>query len=386
MKYEFDFKKYPMHKNLNKIKDLARDLDEPMLFIDLEIIKKNYIEMKKKFLNAKIFYAIKANPDKEILKILIDLGSCFDIASIYELDRILSLGATPNKISYGNTIKKERDIKYFYDKGINLFTSDSENDIKKLARVAPGSKIIFRILVENDGADWPLSKKFGAHTSMIINLVKKAKKLDLCPYGISFHVGSQQRDIRQWNEALQKTKFIFETLKEDGIILNCINLGGGFPANYLNETKGIHEYSNSINDFLSENFDTNLDLIVEPGRSLVADAGLIVSEIILISKKANTDLESWVYLDIGLFSGLIECLQEAIKYPIYFDKEGINYDIVLAGPTCDSMDILYQYHKYKMPSSSKEGDKVYIFTTGAYTQSYSSIEFNGFPPLKSTYL
>ncbi|MDD4100646.1 MAG: type III PLP-dependent enzyme, partial [Candidatus Cloacimonetes bacterium] len=269
-------------------------------------------------------------------------------------------------------------------KGVRLFATDSENDLLNIAAAAPQAKVFFRILTEGTGADWPLSRKFGSHSDIIYYLILQARDLGLTPYGLSFHVGSQQRDIGQWDDAIARCKYLFDAVAEDGIELQMINLGGGFPASYVDPTYSLQEYADEIMRFITEDFGENIpQIILEPGRSLVADAGLIVSEVVNISRKSKNNMYQWVFLDIGKFGGLIETIDESIKFPIYFEREGLADEIILAGPTCDSMDILYENVKYHMPDTTVPGDKVYIFTTGAYTRSYSSICFNGFPPLNA---
>ena len=136
--------------------------ETPFVVVNLDIIRRKYEELRKFFPFAKVYYAMKANPAPEVLTLLRDLGSCFDIASRYELDRALSLGIASEKMSYGNTIKKISDIKYFYEKGVRLFATDSETDLRNLAKYAPGSRVFCRILCEgSETADWPLSRKFG---------------------------------------------------------------------------------------------------------------------------------------------------------------------------------------------------------------------------------
>jgi ornithine decarboxylase len=237
-------------------------------------------------------------------------------------------------------------------------------------------------------ADWPLSRKFGCQTDMALDLMIMARDLGLEPYGVSFHVGSQQRDIGTWDSAIAKVKVIFERLlEEDGIKLKMINLGGGFPAHYLTRANDLATYAAEITRYLKEDFGNELpEIILEPGRSLVSNAGVLVSEIVLIARKSRTSLHRWVYLDVGKFSGLIETLGEAIKYPVYSEKRGELEDVVLAGPTCDSADIMYEDQKYPLPLNLAIGDRLYWLSTGAYTTSYSAIEFNGFPPLKAYYI
>lgn len=376
-----------------KFTQAAQDEPTPLLVVDLSRIKTKYDEMISLFPKAKIHYAMKASPAVEVCRLLADLGSNFDCASIYELDRVLDLGVSPDRISYGNTIKKADHIKYAYDKGIRLYATDSKADLYNIAKYAPNSKVFVRILVHgSDTAEWPLSRKFGCHPDMAVDLLVQAKNLGLIPYGISFHVGSQQKDVAAWDDALAKVKYMFDWMKyEEDIKLQMINLGGGFPTNYISEVNPIKVYADEIKRYLQEDFDDDEmpEIILEPGRSLVGDSGVLVSEVVLISRKSRTDLTRWVYLDVGLFGGLIETLGEAIKYPVYTPKmETTNEQgtVILAGPTCDSTDIMYEDAAYKLPQNLEIGDKIYWLTTGAYTNSYSSVEFNGFPPLKVKYI
>ncbi|UTC63347.1 type III PLP-dependent enzyme [Treponema sp. OMZ 787] len=367
----------------------SENLETPCVVINLKTIKKNYQKLKENFPYADVFYAIKANPHEEIITMLNEMGSCFDIASRYELDKVLKLGVSPERISYGNTIKKAKDIAYFYEKGVRMFATDSKDDLKNIAQFAPGSRVYVRILVENTtSADWPLSRKFGCHPDMAYDLCIQARDSGLIPYGISFHVGSQQRDIGQWNDAIAKTKYLMGSLEEEeDIKLEMVNMGGGFPASYVTPANDLSEYASEINRYLEDDFgDERPRIILEPGRSLVGDSGILVTEVVMISRKNNTALFRWVYLDTGLFNGLIETLNESLKYPIVTDKdEGCKKwgEVVLAGPTCDSMDIMYEDYKYSLPINLKPGDRVYFLTTGAYTSSYASVEFNGFPPIKT---
>jgi len=379
---------YP-RATFQKMKAFADQHETPFVVIDTETISKAYDDLRGSFEFAKIYYAVKANPAVEIIDLLKDKGSSFDIASIYELDKVMSCGVGPERISYGNTIKKSKDIRYFFEKGVRLFATDSEADLRNIAKAAPGSKVYVRILTEGSTtADWPLSRKFGCQTDMAMDLLILARQLGLEPYGISFHVGSQQRDISVWDAAIAKVKVIFERLKEeDGIVLKMINMGGGFPANYIAKTNDLETYAAEIIRFLKEDFGDELpEIILEPGRSLIANAGILVSEVVLVSRKSRTAVERWVYADVGKFSGLIETMDEAIKFPIWTEKKGEMEEVVIAGPTCDSADIMYENYRYGLPLNLAAGDRLYWLSTGAYTTSYSAVEFNGFPPLKAYYI
>ncbi|WP_020210535.1 type III PLP-dependent enzyme [Gilvimarinus chinensis] len=379
-----DIADYYRAETFARIKAFADQRETPFVVIDLPTIASAYDELVSNFSYADIYYAVKANPAEAILKLLRDRGANFDIASRYELDKVMALGVEPSRISYGNTIKKAVDIRYFYERGVRLFATDSEDDLNTIAREAPGSQVYVRVLTDgSQTADWPLSRKFGCETEMAVELLTLARELELKPYGVSFHVGSQQREIGSWDAALAKVKVIFERLfEEQGITLKMINMGGGFPANYISRTNDLATYAEEITRFLQEDFGDEFPrIILEPGRSLIANAGVLVSEVVLISRKSRTALHRWVFTDVGKFSGLIETLDESIKYPVYTEKNGELEGAVLAGPTCDSADIMYENFKYPLPLDLSSGDRLYWLSTGAYTTSYSAVEFNGFPPL-----
>lgn len=376
-------------ETFQRIKNFAENKETPFVVIDTATVSKHYDELLENFQYAKIYYAVKANPAPQILQLLKDKGSNFDIASIYELEKVLNIGVSPDRCSYGNTIKKSKDIRKFFEKGVRMFATDSEADLRNIAIAAPGSRIYVRILTEGtETADWPLSRKFGCQMDMAMDLLVLARELGLDPYGVSFHVGSQQRDIGAWDAAIGKVKNIFERLEaENGITLKMINLGGGFPANYIQKTNTLETYASEITRFIQEDFGDDFpEIILEPGRSLISNAGVLVSEVVLISRKSTSSLNRWIFTDVGKFSGLIETLGEAIKYPIYTDKNGELEEVVIAGPTCDSADIMYENYKYGLPLNLAIGDRLFWLSTGAYTTTYSAIEFNGFPPLQDYYI
>jgi len=223
---------------------------------------------------------------------------------------------------------------------------------------------------------------------MARDLLARARELGLDPYGVSFHVGSQQTDLRQWDIAVGKAAALFRELEQDGIELRMVNLGGGFPARYRSDVPAVERYADAVMTAMTSHFGNALPaMIIEPGRSLVGDAGVLETEVVLISNKGYDDPTRWVYLDIGKFGGLAETMDEAIKYRIQTPHDGGDTaPVILAGPTCDSADILYEKSGYEMPVSLKVGDKVRILSTGAYTTSYSAVNFNGFAPLKAYFI
>ena len=371
----------------DRIRDFLRlrRPEGPCLVVDLDVVRDNYLNFARALPDSRVFYAVKANPDPAVLKLLAGLGSNFDCASVAEIDMARNAGATADRISYGNTIKKERDIAAAYNRGVRLFAVDCVEEVGKIARAAPGARVFCRILCDCDGAEWPLSRKFGCDPEMAIDVLEHAHGLGLEAHGVSFHVGSQQPNPEAWDVALKASASIFRTLSERGIQLRMVNLGGGFPAKYVRDVPAVKSYGQAIFTALRRHFGNRIpETIIEPGRGMVGEAGVIKAEVVLISKKSAADPVRWVYLDIGKFGGLAETMDEAIRYPIRTPRDGeATEPCVLAGPTCDSADVLYEKTPYELPVSLAIGDEVLIEGTGAYTQTYSAVAFNGFDPLKS---
>ena len=357
----------------------------PCLVVDLEIVRKNYEAFARVMPDSRIFYAVKANPAPEILTLLASLGSSFDAASVPEIEMVLATGAGPERISYGNTIKKERDIARAHQLGVTLFAVDCVEEVEKISRAAPGARVFCRILTDGAGAEWPLSRKFGCVTAEAVDVLAHAAERGLVPHGVSFHVGSQQTDLKAWNKALRDAAQVFRAASERGMQLQMLNLGGGFPTRYLKDVPAADDYGRAIFRGLRRHFGNRIpETIIEPGRGMVGDAGVLKAEVVLISKKSRDDKVRWVYLDVGKFGGLAETMDESIRYPIKtpHDNDAVG-PCVLAGPTCDSMDVLYEKVPYDLPLTLTIGDEVFIEGTGAYTTTYSAIAFNGFAPLQS---
>jgi len=362
--------------------------DTPYLVVDLDIVAQNYQRLCDELPDTEIFYAVKANPADPVLALLRDLGSNFDAASIYEIEQCLALGIAPERLSFGHTVKKENHIQRAFEAGIRQFAFDSVQELEKLARAAPGASVYCRYLTPNDGADWPLSDKFGCHPDYAVELLCNAADLGLMASGVSFHVGSQQRNPVVWDAALFTAAEIFSKMAERGIKLSLLNLGGGFPSHYRTPMSELSVHTDTIKRSLRHHFGDDLpQIIVEPGRYIPGDAGVIQSEIILISRKSPDVKKRWVYLDIGKFGGLPEALDEAIQYRIRTPHDGgATGPVILAGPTCDEVDVIYDAAGYELPLDLTVGDRIEILSAGAYTASYSSVGFNGFPPLKEYYI
>ena len=360
----------------------------PCLVLDVDRVEENFRALSKALPLARIYYAVKANPAAPILERLVKLESSFDAASFEEVEMCLAAGAHPAVISYGNTIKKISAIQRAHAAGVSMFAFDSEEELEKLATHAPGARVYCRLIVENVGADWPLSKKFGTSIETARDLMIQAGQMGLDPYGLSFHVGSQQTSTESYEAAIGKVGMLFTDLEEAGVNLRMVNLGGGFPTRYRDDVPGIDQFAGAIMNAMTRHFGNALpEMIVEPGRFIVADAGVVQSEVVLVSRRAKESKVRWVYLDIGRFGGLAETEGEAIKYRIQTPHDGTpEGPVSIAGPSCDGVDIMYEKSNYRLPMALTHGDKVELLSSGAYVTTYCSTRFNGFAPLAEHYI
>ena len=360
----------------------SRDFDRPTLVLHRDTVAQQYRALKSGLGRADIHYAVKANPAREIIEVLVAEGSRFDAASRGEIELCLGLGAHPEHISFGNTVKGASDIAFAHQAGITLFAADSEMELDKIAEHAPGAEVYIRLLVGATGADWPLSRKFGCASGRAVALMDHAVLLGLDPVGLSFHVGSQTRKAEMWRETLDRVSVVWADARAAGHALSLINIGGGFPAFYGEEIEAPQNYAAHVMAMVEPRFPGALRIMAEPGRGMVAEAGMIAAEVLLVSRKSDEDLCRWVYLDIGRFSGLAETEGEAIRYQFLTERDHeATGPCILAGPSCDSADVLYEKRPVALPVGLQAGDRIIIRNCGAYTSSYSSVGFNGFPPL-----
>ena len=363
------------------------DFAHPTLVIDVDAVERQFHALSAGLVKADggrahIHYAVKANPHPAIIERLVALGSGFDAASRGEIELVLGQGAHADHVSFGNTIKKASDIRFAHNAGVTLFAADAEEELEKIAANAPGARVYIRVIVDNSEADWPLSRKFGCASEKVMSLLALARDLGLVPHGLSFHVGSQTREARMWTGTLDQVAAIWHGARDAGFDLRLLNIGGGFPAFYGDPVQHPTAYSAAVIALIEARFGHVPEIMAEPGRGLVADCGAIAAEVLLVSRKSDADLHRWVYLDIGKFSGLAETIDEAIRYQIVTPRDGEETGAcVLAGPSCDSADVLYEKRPIQLPLSLRAGDKVVIRNCGAYTSTYSSVGFNGFPPL-----
>ena len=360
----------------------ANSFDRPTLVVDVDAVADQYRALSAGLGRAHIHYAVKANPAREIIERLVQLGSGFDAASRGEIELCLSQGADPDHVSFGNTVKRASDIAFAYQAGVTLFAADAEEELEKIAANAPAARVYIRVIVDASQADWPLSRKFGCAGDKVVALLGYARALGLDPVGLSFHVGSQTRRAEMWTDTLDQVAAIWHRALSEGFALSLLNIGGGFPAFYGEAIEAPTAYAARVMALISDRFGNVAQIMAEPGRGLVAEAGAIAAEVLLVSQKSDSDMHRWVYLDIGKFSGLAETMDEAIRYQFVTPRDGDPLGAcVLAGPSCDSADVLYERRPVLLPQSLRAGDRIVIRNCGAYTSSYSSVGFNGFPPL-----
>lgn len=356
--------------------------ETPCLVLDLDVVRRRYAALRAALPDARVCYAVKANPDPDVVSELAALGSSFDVASPGEIDLCLSLGAAPESLSYGNPIKKAAHVAHAHERGVRLFATDSESDLDNIADAAPGSQVFCRLLVGDAGSRTPFGRKFGCTPDTAVHLLRRAADRGLDPWGVSFHIGSQQLDPVAWEHGIAAARRVFDGLAEYGIKPRMVNLGGGLPATYTQPAPVLDDYAARIELALEQQFGPDRpELLVEPGRHLVGDAGVLSSEVVLVTPDSSGE-GRWVYLDVGRYNGLAETEGEAITYRIRTSRDGDPAGpVVLAGPTCDGDDVLYQHDRYELPLTLRPGDRVELLSSGAYTASYSSVGFNGFAPL-----
>jgi ornithine decarboxylase len=363
-----------------RTRDVAPPRTTPYLELALRTAVSRFLDLAAALPGTAVHYAVKANPDPLLLSELAAAGCRFDVASPVEVRAALDAGATPDDLVYSNPVKRRDHVAEAAALGVRLFVVDSLDEVDKVAEEAPGSRVLCRLVTSGEGSDWPLSRKYGCSTYEAVEVLALADQLGLEAAGVSFHVGSQQRDPEAWAAPIAAAARIFELLRGRGITPHLLDLGGGFPASHEDGCRAVTAYGAAIDRHLQESFgDDRPETIIEPGRGIVGDAGTLVSSVIGVIDRGGV---RWVYLDAGVFTGLVETLEEAIRYRISTSADGgATGPCVLAGPTCDSADVLYEHRMVQLPLALAEGDEVRLLSAGAYTSCYSTVGFNGFEPL-----
>jgi ornithine decarboxylase len=344
---------------------------KPFLLIDTGIIREKMRRFVAAMPRVRPHYAVKANPDARVVSVLRDEGAGFEIASISELDLLLSLGVPAAEIFYSNPMKSRDWLAYAAGKGVEWYVVDAVEELRKVHAVKPDAKLYLRLDTPNIGADWPLAGKFGAHATEIPEIIATAAALGADLAGVTFHVGSQCRNPENWRVGLEKARAAFDQMIAAGLKPRLVNIGGGFPVRHVKPIPSIEVIGETVNRAL-EAFPPEVKVIAEPGRYLVSDAGYLVCRVVGTATRNGT---RWMYWDAGMFGGIIETA-EGLKYKIRTERAGHDVPWTIAGPTCDSVDVVLRDEA--LPVDLQEGDFIYIRNAGAYTTAYAST-FNGFP-------
>ena len=367
-KYFRDF----LNERRGRIEKLLRPEKTPVLLIDIEGVKKKYLKVKYNFAEFNVYYAVKANDDDRVIKALVEVGSGSEVASSEELRKVLNLGGKVERIISSNPVKPPEFIDYAYSVGVRTLAVDSFAEVEKIKKIAPRSKVYVRIAVPNEGSDWPLSRKFGVDTDTALEILEYANSSGLIPYGITFHVGSQCNNLRNWFIAVKLSAELWEKARAKGLKLRMLNMGGGLPVRYNYEALSIEDIAYYVKGLMRKYFPVQpYELQIEPGRGIVGDQGLMITRVI---GKATRGEENWIYIDTGVFNGLAEALG-GIRYPFYIERKGKLKEWTIGGISCDSVDVVAKSVFLPEPQI---GDFLYILSAGAYTTVYAS-NFNGFP-------
>jgi ornithine decarboxylase len=348
-------------------------LETPALILSPATVQSAYARLLAAMPGVDCYYAVKANPHPLVLRALAEAGAGFEIASPAELRAVLELGTPAGRIISSNPMKTIPFIREAYAEGMERFAVDSRSELEKIAQHAPGSRVYVRVAVDNSRSAWPLAKKYGVSAAGAVQLLREARALGLRPYGLTFHVGSQCLSKDSWANALGLCHAIWCELAGEGITLEMLNLGGGFPVRHLQPVPSVEEIGQETMRVLQRLFPVDrMQLMMEPGRVLVGGAGTLVTSVIGTAKRGK---ERWLYLDAGVFNALMEAI-EGFRYQLHTERPGPRRRYVLAGPTCDSVDIVAR--DVPLPDLAV-GDRVYFLNAGAYTLSYAS-SFNGIGP------
>lgn len=349
--------------------------------MDLDVVRDRFAALRAALPDVSPYYAVKANPAPAVLRVLAGLGAGFDVASPGEVRLCMEAGAPPRALSYGNPIAKPAELAFAYEAGVRLFAVDCPGGLDAVANAAPGSGVLVRFAVGDTGSRTPFGHKFGCTVPVAQRLLARCVALGLRAAGVSFHVGSQQTDPGAWGRGIAVAAGLIAGLDEP-----VVNLGGGLPVRYAEPVPPLAEHAEAITSSLRSCLGARRpSLMIEPGRFLVAEAGVVRTEVVQVAQRP--DGRRWVYVDVGRYNGLAECENEAIAYRLdSVDAGGPVGPVVLAGPTCDGDDVLYLRTRCELPRSLAPGDRLDILDAGAYTASYASVGFNGIPPLRTYFV
>jgi ornithine decarboxylase len=354
-------------------------ISTPTLVLDFDIISRTYDRFSQAFPGSEIDYAMKANGNPLISQLVVEKGGGLEIASLAELERALAAGATPDRIICSNPIKNTPFLKRMQEVGVYAVVVDSAFEVEKVARFMPGARVYVRLSVDNTGSVLPLAGKFGVDGETALALIEQARETGLEPIGLSFHVGSQCLNPNNWANAIRNCGDVWRAAAERGYDFFFLDIGGGFPAGHYHDPsiptiEAIGQVvMSAVEQYIP--YTPDLRLILEPGRGLVGESGRLLTT---VEGKAARGDETWIYLDAGVFNGLMETYE---GFPPVVRVQGQDVDlrpkmrVTLAGPSCDSCDVIAR--GIELPELHI-GDRLVFYDTGAYTSEYAAA-FNGFP-------
>ncbi len=358
--------------DLEIVRQAARQkYSRPFLILDNAIVRQKARRFRAALPRVRPHYAVKANPDRRVLRVLAQEGCGFEIASTSELDLLLSLGVPAAEVFYSNPMKSRDAIAYTAAKGVEWFVIDSVDELRRVHEVRADAKLYLRVSTPNIGSDWPLSGKFGAGAVETREIIATAARRGADLAGVTFHAGSQCRNPENWRVGIEKARSVFDAVSKAGLRPRLLDIGGGFPVRHVKPIPSIEVIGDVVNEALKA-FPEEVRVIAEPGRYMTSDAGYFVCRVIGTTTRGG---KRWMHWDAGLFGGVIETT-EGLNYKIRSDRSGPDVPWHVAGPTCDSVDVILR--EEPLPSDLQEGDFIYIRNAGAYTTAYAS-EFNGFP-------
>ncbi|MBI4293145.1 MAG: type III PLP-dependent enzyme [Betaproteobacteria bacterium] len=343
----------------------------PFLLLDPDLIRTKLQRFRAAMPKVYLYYAVKANSHPAVLGLMAAEHIGFEIASIGELDALLELGVPAHEIHYNNPIKSRDYLEYAARAGVRWYIVDGVDELRKVIGVKRDAKLCLRIETQNLGSDWPLTGKFGATLTETSDIIDEARKLRADLAGVAFHVGSQCRNLENWRIGIENAKLAFSMMRKRGLEPRLLNIGGGYPVRYLKPIPSIERIGATVTSAVAD-LSPDVRVMAEPGRFLVSDCAWLVSRVIGTATRRGT---RWVYLDTGVYHGLMESI-EGLEYAMRTERSGAEIPCTLAGPTCDSFDVVAR--DKMLPQDLREGDYVYFPNAGAYTLGYST-EFNGFP-------
>ncbi|MFD8372796.1 type III PLP-dependent enzyme [Streptomyces sp. NPDC059688] len=372
---------------------LTASTDDRIVY-DLTGVERQYDSLRAELPGADIRFALKACPVDEVLRCLAARGAGFDAASPAEIAQALRTGVPVDRVHYGNTVKSDQDIAAAHRLGVRTFATDSAEDVTAIARYAPGARVFCRLATSGEGALWGLNRKFGCAPGDAVRVLATARAAALTPAGLSVHVGSQQMTGEAWQQAFDTLAGTLTELAAHGIVPDHVNLGGGLPALGYRDRRGnaLEPPLDKILTVLREGVErlrgltpAPLDVVLEPGRHLVADHGVVHAHVSRLTRRRQPDgtCAHWLYLSCGKYNGLYE--MDQVTHRLVFPGRSETEDhvpAIVAGPTCDSDDAYGGgRHPVRVPRALASGDPVRILSAGAYATSYMTQGFNGIHPL-----